>query len=449
MIKRLQISVLPLYRGHMAPCKDLMARDLLFYLAAAAAFTFASATQSYFLKMTSDGPITSGALATVNACLEVSKDGTILIDNPRLYNFHWIYSPLLLSQHMESDTSSVITLQCNTPGTYLVSVGVTEKSCPSCEPIAKNTIQLQVTKDIVGHFTAIQPQANGTSLRNVTFLATNNTVKLLFFIQDPSYFFKSAEFSYTWDFGDSTTVTTSEPFVYYNYSTPGNYSSSLQVTALLHKSIWRLQKKTGHFKDTLIVQDIIRNITIAGPSETNTEQNFSLSLHFLGSPPLAVCWLMKSDCVSLDGGDCRPVVINDTAYTIKHKFKTAGRYCLSVKAQNEVSMLVTHGCIFVNSTGVHPLWFILSICALIVFVIGYFLYTVSKAGRHNTHSKALLEAADFDFSPVNEHYESFPEYNEIYTRTFWTCCSTEEEMEEGEAEPLLHSMSSTTRSYTM
>lgn len=101
--------------------------------------------KSYILKMTSDGPITSGALATVNASLGISNDGMILIADPRLYHFHWIYSPLLLSHREENDTSSALTLQCNSPGNYPVSVWVTEKSCPSCEPIARNTTELQVT----------------------------------------------------------------------------------------------------------------------------------------------------------------------------------------------------------------------------------------------------------------------------------------------------------------
>ncbi|XP_018426144.1 PREDICTED: transmembrane protein 130 [Nanorana parkeri] len=433
----------------MAPGMDLMARGLLFLLAAA--FTRVSANKSYFLRMTSDGPVTSGALAIVNVSLGISNDGMILIVDPRLCHFHWIYSPLLLSHHIENDTSSAITLQCNTPGIFPVSVWVTERRCPSCEPIARNTTELQVTKDIVGHFTAIQPQAKGTSLRNGTFLATNSTVKLLFFIQDPSYFFKSAEFSYTWNFGDSTTVKTTEPFVYYSYSKPKNYNSSLQVTAHLHNSQYErhFQKKTGHFKDVLILQDIIRNITISGPSETNTEQNFSMALHFLGSPPLAVCWLMKSDCVSLDGEDCHPVVINGTTYNIKHIFKSAGRYCLSVKAQNEISMLLTHNIITVNSTGVHPLWFVLPCCALFAVAVGYIFYTLFKATSHNTQPKTLVEVADFDFSPVMDKYETLPDYREISAITCCTCCRPEEETEEeAETQPLLRTPSSSTRSYT-
>nr|DBA19496.1 TPA: hypothetical protein GDO54_015327 [Pyxicephalus adspersus] len=405
--------------------------------------------------MTSDGPITSGALATVNASLGISNDGMILIVDPRLYHFHWIYSPLLLSQRTENDTSSAITLRCNTPGTYQVSVWVTERSCPSCEPIARNTTELQVTKDIVGYFTAIQPQANGTSLENGTFLATNRTVKLQFFIQDPSYFFKSAEFSYTWNFGDRTTMRTTEPIIYHSYSIPGNYSATLQVTARLHNSHheWPLLKKNGHFKDFLILQDIIRNITIAGPSEANTGQNFSISLQFFGSPPLAVCWLMKSDCVSLDGDECHPVVINETTYNITHVFKTAGRYCLSIKAQNKISMLVTHDSITVNSTGVHPLWFVLPCCAFIVIAVGFIFYTLFKIANHNSHPKSMVEVADFDFSPVTDKYERLPEYKESPAGTCCTYCrndrAEEESEEEAETRPLLHTLSSSTRSYTM
>ncbi|CAI9550879.1 unnamed protein product [Staurois parvus] len=234
-------------------------------------------------------------------------------------------------------------LQCNSPGTFQVSVWVTERSCPSCEPIARNTTELQVT-------------------------------------------------------------------------------------------------------------NAIRNITIAGPTETNTEQNFSMSLHFLGSPPLAVCWLMKSDCVSLDE-DCHPVVINNTTYNINHTFNTAGRYCLSIKAQNEISMLVTHYSITVNSTGVHPLWFVLPCCAFIVIAVGFIFYTLFKAASHNTHSKSLVEVADFDFSPVMDKYDTLPEYKEIPARTCCTYCrndrTDEKTEEEAETQPLLYTLSSSTRSYTM
>ncbi|XP_063790577.1 transmembrane protein 130 isoform X2 [Pseudophryne corroboree] len=323
------------------------------FLFMTAAVTCASGHEFYSLEIASDGPITSGAQATVNATLLITNNSRTLVADPQLYNFHWIYSPLLLTHYSENESSSAITVRCKGTGSYTVSVWVTERHCSSCEMIAKNTTELQVTKKMVGFLTATQAEVSGTSFRNGFFLASNSKVNLSFLIHDPSNFFKSAEFTYTWSFGDGTAVVSSEPSVYHNYSTAGNVKASLQVSAHLHDSKYErhAQKKTGRFTAMLTLQDVISNITITGPTETTIMQNLSLSLRVFGSPPFTVCWLIKSDCASLDGEECRPVVTNHTTYIIKHKFLSAGRYCLSTKAQNEVSKLLNHRSITVDSAG--------------------------------------------------------------------------------------------------
>ncbi|KAM9305514.1 transmembrane protein 130 [Gastrophryne carolinensis] len=471
------------YRAVMALACGIGSPALFFLLAASCCVR---ADGSYFLMMTSDGPVTSGAMATVNATLLVANGSTTLIADPRLYHFHWSYSPLLLAHHSENDSSSDITLQCDCPGTYPISVWVTERHCSSCEPLSRNATDLQVTKDIVGRLIATQAEANGTFFRNGTFLATKSRVTLLFLIHDPSNFFRTAEFSYTWSFGDGTAVVTTEPFTPHNFSKPGSYQVALQVTARLHSSEfeWHSRKKNGSFDTSLILQglrttrisssnvlsvflycqsscappvglaDIISNITIAGPLETTTKQNVSLSLHVLGSPPLTVCWLIKSDCVSLDKEECHPVTINDTTYLINHLFKTAGRYCLSVKAQNEVSVLVNHFSLTIDSAGIHPLWFVLPCCAFIVIAVGFIFYTLFRAASKNTHTKSLVEVADFDFSPVSDKYESLAEFKEFPARLMCcTYCPSEENQEaseeEAETRPLLHTLSASSRNYTM
>ncbi|XP_075035755.1 transmembrane protein 130 [Mixophyes fleayi] len=425
------------------------------FLVVAAAVSCASGNEFYFLEISSDGPITSGAQATVNATLLITNNSRTLVADPRLYDFHWIYSPLLLTHYSENESSSAITVRGKIPGSYTVSVWLTERHCSSCEPIARNTTELQVTKTIVGYLTATQEEANGTSFRNGFFLATNSKVKLSFLIHDPSNFFKSAEFTYKWSFGDGTIMVTSEPFVYHNYSTPGNVKTSLQVSAHLHDSKYEKhsQKKTGSFTAIFTLQDVISNITVAGHTHTTTSQNFSVSLHIFGSPPLTVCWLIKSDCVSLDGEECRPVVTSHTTYIIKHTFKSAGHYCLSAKAHNEVSELLNHHSITVDSAGLHPVWFVLPCCSFIAIAICFIFFTLFRAGSNSAHQKSLVEVADFDFSPVTEKYQALPDYKEIPAGILCcTYCTTDSNPggeQRAETQPLLHTLSAPIRSYTL
>ncbi|XP_069838114.1 transmembrane protein 130 [Dendropsophus ebraccatus] len=429
---------------------------ILCFLFLTAAVSSTSGYESYFLMVSSDGPITSGAQATVNASLLIANGSTSLIADPRLYQFHWSYSPLLLTHRSQKESSSAITLQSESPGSFLISAWVTERRCPTCEPIARNTTQLQVTREIVGRLTASQVDSNGTHLGDGFFLATNSSVTLSFLIHDPSNFFESATFTYRWTLDDRTTVSTSDPFVLHNYSSPGNFKVSLHVTAYLHDAKYQRHsgKKTGEFTAVLTLQDVISSITIAGPRETTAGQRVNMSLHVIGSPPLTVCWLIKSDCVSLDGEECHPVVINDTTSIIRHRFTSPGRYCLSVKAENKVSKLLGHQSLSVTSTGIHPVWFVLPCCTFIAIAVGFIFYTLFRAGSHSPHQKSLVEVADFDFSPVNEKYEALPEYKE--NPSGHLCCSyctadssSEEGEQRGETQPLLHSSATPLRSYSL
>ncbi|XP_056390523.1 transmembrane protein 130 isoform X2 [Hyla sarda] len=391
-------------RSSLLPHRGVMASSSLTpvihcFLVLSAAVSSTSGYESYFLMVSSDGPITSGGQATVNASVLIANDSTSLIADPRLYHFYWIYSPLLLTHYSQNESSSAITLQCESPGSYPISAWVTKRHCSTCEPIARKTTKLRVTREIVGRLTASQADGDGAHLGDDFFLATNNDVTLSFLIHDPSNFFKSAAFTYRWTLDDRTTVLTSDPFVHHNFSLPGNLKISLHVTAHLHdgKHQRHPEKKTGDFTGGLTLQDVISRITISSPRETTTGQKVNMSLHIIGSPPLTVCWLIKSDCISLDGEECHPVVINDTTSIIRHQFTSAGRYCLSVKAKNKVSKLVGHQSITVTSTGVHPVWFVLPCCTFIAIAIGFIFYTLFRAGSHSPHQKSLVEGSLISF----------------------------------------------------
>ncbi|XP_075421589.1 transmembrane protein 130 [Ascaphus truei] len=310
---------------------------------------------------------------------------------------------------------------------------------------------------IEGSVTAAQVERNPPSIRRGFILATNRDVQLSFMLHDPRNYFKSAVFIYRWNFGDRTRIVTGSAFASHNYSTAGTYKLSLQVSAHFQSSRHdrHTVQKTGSFTAALTLLDALKNITVTGSTETGTRQQFNMSLHFIGSSPFTVCWLIKSDCVSLDREECHPVVINDTTYIIRHLFNDAGRYCLSVRAHNEVSMLQNDYSITVYSTGVPPAWFVFPCCAFIAVALGFVIFTAFRAGNGSgSHPKSLVEVADFDFSPMSEKNQPLPKYKAL-AQGNGCCgyCAIEKTQDEKETllekQPLLKPLCSPVRSYML
>ncbi|KAK2117148.1 hypothetical protein P7K49_004034, partial [Saguinus oedipus] len=63
----------------------------------------------------------------------------------------------------------------------------------------------------------------------------------------------------------------------------------------------------------------------------------TVTLNFLGSPPLTVCWRLKPECLPLEEGECQPVSVTSTAYNLTHTFRDPGDYCFSIRAENVIS----------------------------------------------------------------------------------------------------------------
>ncbi|XP_053327979.1 transmembrane protein 130 [Spea bombifrons] len=410
----------------------------------------------YTLKFATDSPVTSGAQATVNSSLFFRKDSVTQTLNPSLYQFHWIYTPLLLTHQSENESCAGIKVLAKAPGNYTVSVQVTEGHCRSCEVVARGATHLYVTKSIVGDLTATQRDGNTTSIRRGSSFATNDELHLSFIIRDPSDFFKAAVFTYVWSFGDGAEIVTSEPSVSHKYPIPGRYKANVQVSAHLQSSRHRRSpwQKTGRFEAPLTLRDVLKNITVAGPSQTAVGERFHITLHFFGSPPLSVCYLIKPECVSLDGDECHAVEINDNTYSISHVFNKTGLYCLSVKAKNDISMLRNYHAITAYATGVHQIWFILPSCAFILIVLGIIVFIIYKSSSCASHQNSLVEVADFDFSPRAENYQPLPPYKEVSARNFsCTLCTGDISKNESETrveeQPLLPPSSQSARSYML
>lgn len=98
-------------------------------------------TELCSLEITNNGPITTGAQATIQARLRKKDEN----DASNLYHFNWIYAPLILIEKSEQQFNSVINVTGEFPGTFPVSVWVTHKNCWLCRPIARNITVLQIT----------------------------------------------------------------------------------------------------------------------------------------------------------------------------------------------------------------------------------------------------------------------------------------------------------------
>ncbi|NXC23962.1 TM130 protein, partial [Campylorhamphus procurvoides] len=403
-------------------------------------------TAAYDLEITNNGPITTGAYATVQATLSMENENV----TSDWYHFNWIYAPLILIEKSEQQFNSVINVTGEFPGTFPVSVWVTLRNCWLCQPVARNVTVLQITEFIPGNLTIAQIEDSRVVTQGSS-SSTGTVTRISFYLHDPSHYFKSASFFYNWDFGDGVYQITREPFVYCNCSSMGNRTVHLKVVAeweliggIIHER--EIMQKTGDFSTALELSDAVKSINIVGSRETHVMENLNLSLRINGTPPLALCWLIKSECIPLEGDKCHLVEISGSYYNLSHTFRVAGQYCLSIRVENGVTMLQTYQGIKVWPTGIHPAFFVLLCTALVSVMLLLVLYMTF---RSNTQQKDLVEVADFDFSPLAD--EHLPNHSE--SGCGQACCklcflqSSKEPARE--SQELLHSFSKPVKMYTL
>ncbi|XP_042293420.1 transmembrane protein 130 [Sceloporus undulatus] len=194
--------------------------------------------------------------------------------------------------------------------------------------------------------------------------------------------------------------------------------------------------------------DAVQSINIIGSTEAHVMENLNFSLHIQGSPPLSLCWLIKSECIPL-GGDqwCHLVATNSTSYHLNHKFREAGQYCLSVRVQNGANILQSYQEIQVKPIGLHPAFFVLPCITLLSVVLGLAVYVTF---RSRAQSKDLVEVADFDFSPGSEKRPASPGWScsQLCCQTCFLWPAQETCHTVGEHQRLLHPLRQSVKMYT-
>uniref|UniRef100_A0A4W2BJZ5 Transmembrane protein 130 n=1 Tax=Bos indicus x Bos taurus TaxID=30522 RepID=A0A4W2BJZ5_BOBOX len=391
----------------------------------------------YELQLTTDGPATTGAEVTIMASLVADDNGSLALPtSTHLYRFHWIHTPLLLTGKADEAFSSTIRVVGSVPGDFPISVWVTAADCGMCQPVARSLLVLPITgssstlkyfpridlkactfpsgpghlwrqkvqgpgergtganctckigKFLVGNLVVTQ----NTSLPWPSSYLTKTVLKVSFLLHDPSNFFKNASFLYSWDFGDGTQMVTRDGTVYYNYSIIGSFTVKVKVVAgweqVTPDAGKGILQKTGDFSASLKLQETLRGIQVFGPNLIQTFQKMVVTLNFLGSPPLNVCWRLKPECLPLEEGECHPVSVDSTAYNLTHIFRDPGDYCFSIQAENVISKTHQYHKIQVWPSSIQPAVFAFPCATLITMMLAFIMYMTL---RNAAHQKDMVE----------------------------------------------------------
>ncbi|XP_064414903.1 transmembrane protein 130 [Latimeria chalumnae] len=461
----------------------------------------------YTLEVKNNGPITTGAQATITASLSITNGSVVFPADPKLYHFHWTYTYLKLTKKSDEEFNSSITVHSEVSGNYSISVWANKtiwnkfpEEATEATTISgfKRQFDIFLEKEgverygsVVGHLLIAQPVNSSTILRHGPELSTDTLTTVSFILYDPSNYFSSASFTYSWDFGDGKRILTNESSVYHNYSSPekcrlqvevlaevehnrnskhgnkkvqkkGFYSASLNLLAGAaysydkHENVASQAHYTteaagdnrmesyvanGEKNDSYpIVSDAVTSIEVKGPTSIKTQQTLTLAIAVNGSPPLTLCWLIVAfEWTSGETEKCHQVVLNETHYNLSYSFNASGKYFLSVNAKNDISMLQAYHDITVWQNNTNPLLFILPCTLFILVLLAFIIFTTFRTSMHH---KDLVEVADFDFSPTTEKGTLQPA--DTRTNPVMVCCSfcighqNQESFENvGETQPLL------------
>ncbi|XP_007891750.2 transmembrane protein 130 [Callorhinchus milii] len=387
---------------------------------------------NYFLKVTTDGPITSGAQATISARLMVRNGSQMHPAQPNAFHFHWKLQHTLSIKWRSEDSSSISVL-APLANIYDLQVWVTHADCWICLPVAIGFATLHVTDSVVGHVSLMQSNSSIDPEAGSYQLATNTSTKISFILYDPSNYFSTASFLYIWRFGDGSKMVTNESYVSYIFHTRGVYHLRVEVLAHLNA----FQRKNGVYTATLNLLDPVRAIEITSNQDNRVDHRMDFLLYINGSPPLSLCWLISPDCIPDPGHECHSVSLKRTShYNLSYTSSEPGPYTLSVRAQNDISAF--HTCYTVNTwqTGVHQVWFIIPCIALLTLIL---IFILSVTIRNSSGQKDLVEVADFDFSPATTKQAAADRAPPRSRDQPWCCFPTADEEDEGEKEdqPLL------------
>ncbi|CAO2630536.1 Transmembrane protein 130 [Lemmus lemmus] len=346
----------------------------------------------YNLSLTTDGPATIGTEVTISASLVVKDNGNLSLPaDAHLYRFHWIHAPLILTAKTEKNLTSTIHVVGNGPGDFPITVWVTAVDCWMCKPLARSALVLPIKESLVGNL--VITQNSSVSWPNA--YITKKTLRFSFLLHDPSDYFKSASFFYRWDFGDGTLLITDNPVAYYNYSNAGTFKVNVRVVAEWEQTkpdaTKGIVQKSGDFSASLRLREALQGIQISAPTLLQTFQKLTMSMNFLGSPPLQVCWGLKPECLPVEDRECHPVLVTGTSLNVTHVFQDPGDYCFIFRAENAISRANQFHRIQVWPSTFQPFVFAFPCATLITVLLVFIMYMTVRSA---TQQKDIVESPE-------------------------------------------------------
>ncbi|XP_032896444.1 transmembrane protein 130 [Amblyraja radiata] len=373
-----------------------MATERLLLLLMNTAAIAAVGSSPYYLFVSSNGPITTGARGSVEASLVPGAGMEAAFLPPTDYlSFHWeVQRPLsVVSRWRRGALISSLIVRSHVPGLYILRAWVRRVDCLRCLPLAHTATTLHVTDSVIGTLSLTQLNRSVTSTNIGYELATNTPTKISFILYDPSRYFSSSFFRFRWHFGDGERRITNDSYAFHIYPRAGIYQAQVEVYVYLSHSQW----KSGTFGATLNLLDPINAIEVRNADGEHPKDIMDFHLHVNGSPPLTICWSVSANCIRAVGHACHTVLLERSRDChVRYPMSEAEPYTLNVRAENGVSSLQTCYKITPWRKGIHPVWFIIPGVTLLTIVLLIILSTTMRSSRSQ---KDLVEVADFDFSP--------------------------------------------------
>ncbi|XP_070580763.1 transmembrane protein 130-like [Ptychodera flava] len=271
--------------------------------------------------------------------------------------------------------------------------------------VASADTSFEITEYINGGLAAVQKNVSSSKPRS---FATNQEIEFIAEIYDPSQYFRDANLSFTWDFGNRISKNTTQKHTVHSYGEAAIYKVKVNLTALVpYQDYGSFDVKTGQFEQTIRLMDPITDFTINGRSEVTLGQRSNYTLTCNGSLPIMLCWYFRADSgceISLNesvSDVCQEItLLDDCRYDVELDFNTTGQHCFGIRAYSDISEDVTLLDISVKDVPAPPSPAVtVSLTSLAVLTTLGGIIVAAFAFHQIVRARRLqpVEVADFDF----------------------------------------------------
>uniref|UniRef100_G1NZM2 Transmembrane protein 130 n=1 Tax=Myotis lucifugus TaxID=59463 RepID=G1NZM2_MYOLU len=346
----------------------------------------------YELHLATDSPATTGAEVNITASLVASDNGSLVLPtDPHSYRFHWVHSPLMLKGKTEEAFRSTIRAVGNVPGDFPIAVWVTSADCQMCQPVARSRLVLSIT-DSGCRETSAWLVMTEMHTRPLTPLCSVELTKDQ--PGPPGSVVEWRLWGLNLENGLGSQGLGSLMLVCVFYTSLGLCEMgiltgrSLDLRFPARSPCWagkRARTSLGHsfgLRQQSVQAACLTAWNALGSPPLSTAAPQS------GSPPLTMCWRIKSECLPLEEHECRPVSVASTVYNVTTIIMDPGDYCFSIRAENVISRTHQYHRVQVWPSRMQPAVFAFPCATIITMMLAFIMYMTL---RNTTQQKDMVE----------------------------------------------------------